>query len=175
MIITHYLTRVLKKRRKRKLNSKKRSNTNRSASASTTNKNGRASLDIRDNGGQTEKSGSAEDDEYSQYEGYTQTEDGLANEADDDADDREEDSFGSFNPNLNKRSGLNSINNQEIYEYLNVGVGLNQSKTLELSKQGLDGSNFGKGARETLIQHEESEEEDHDSSTSEYEHDSKHK
>ena len=65
MIITHYLTRVLKKRRKRQLNSKKRSSTNRSASASTTNKNGKASLDIRDNGGHLEKSGSAEDDEYS--------------------------------------------------------------------------------------------------------------
>ena len=177
MIITHYLTRVLKKRRKRQLNSKKRSSTNRSASASTTNTNGKASLDIRDNGGHLEKSGSAEDDEYSQYEGFTQTEEGLANEADDDADDREEDSFGSFNPNLNKRSNMNSINNQEIYEYLNGAVGLNQSKTqtLEISKQGLDGSNFGKGTRETLIQQEESEDEDHDSSTSEYEHDSKHK
>ena len=64
MIITHYLTRVLKRRRRRTPNSKRKT-TNKSASASTTHKNGKGSLDIRENAGHFEKSGSAEDDELS--------------------------------------------------------------------------------------------------------------
>jgi hypothetical protein len=62
IIIAHYLTRIPKKRRGRKGN---RKNNNRPATHSTNKK----SLDIREHLG-NEKSGSVEDDEYSQM-GYT--------------------------------------------------------------------------------------------------------
>lgn len=61
LIITYYLTRTPKRRRKRGVNSKRKNNLRGSGlSGASGNK-----LDIRDNGTHIEKSGSAEDDEYS--------------------------------------------------------------------------------------------------------------
>ena len=93
MIIAYYLTRIPKKKGNRKA---ARKNNNRQGGNKANSRN--QSLDIREHVAH-ERSGSVEDDEYSQT-GYTQTEEGLG--MDDDNESRQEDSFGSFNPNLNK-------------------------------------------------------------------------